>query len=96
MLAAARERGCIHDYTGWRRSLKGQRFQLLNVVLWNVISPGSPDILGQVPASPPPLPPIQPCAHLTLRCPDCLLSPVRFSAVERSSGSARAWLYSGA
>ena len=52
MLAAAQEHGFVADYSGWRRSLKGTRFKLIDVLLWNVISPGSEDIIGQVPYEP--------------------------------------------
>lgn len=48
MLAEAQKRGFVADYSGWRRSLKGTRFKLIDVLLWNVISPGSEDVLGQV------------------------------------------------
>ena len=48
MLAEAQQRGFIANYSGWRRSLQGTRFKLLDVLLWNVISPGSEALLGQV------------------------------------------------
>ena len=48
MLARAQDSGFVADYSGWRRSLAGTRFQLIDVLLWNVISPGSEDVLGQV------------------------------------------------
>ncbi len=38
----------MDEVTDWRRSLKGTRFKLIDAVLFNVISPGSEDVLGQV------------------------------------------------
>ena len=56
MLVAAQEHGFVADYSGWRRSMKGTRFKLIDVLLWNVISPGSEDIIGQVIPHPLPSP----------------------------------------
>ena len=38
----------MEDYSAWRRSLKGSRFKLIDVTVFNVISPGTEDVLGQV------------------------------------------------
>ena len=48
MLAEVRQKGFVENYSGWRRSLKGSRFRLIDVLLFNVISPGTEDVLGQV------------------------------------------------
>ncbi len=51
MLAEAKRTGFVANYSGWRRGLKGTRFKLIDVLLWNVISPGSEEVLGQVQTS---------------------------------------------
>ena len=48
ILEAAQRKGFVDNVTGWRRSLKGSRFKLIDAILFNVISPGSEDVLGQV------------------------------------------------
>ena len=47
LVEAARQKGFVDGVTGWRRSLKGSRFKLIDAILFNVISPGSEDVLGQ-------------------------------------------------
>jgi hypothetical protein len=47
-LAEARQKGFAENYSAWRTSLKGSRFKLIDVVVFNVISPGTEDVLGQV------------------------------------------------
>ena len=48
LLEAALQKGFVDEVTDWRRSLKGTRFKLIDAVLFNVISPGSENVLGQV------------------------------------------------
>ena len=47
LLEAALQKGFVDGVTDWRRSLKGTRFKLIDAVLFNVISPGAEDVLGQ-------------------------------------------------
>ncbi|PRW20316.1 MEKHLA domain-containing isoform A [Chlorella sorokiniana] len=45
-LARAKEQGFIDDYTGWRKSFKGTRFQIGRTTLFNVEAP-SGELVGQ-------------------------------------------------
>ncbi|KAL4422185.1 hypothetical protein ABPG77_006426 [Micractinium sp. CCAP 211/92] len=45
-LARAMEKGFIDDYSGWRKSFKGKRFQISRTTLFNVEAP-SGEVLGQ-------------------------------------------------
>ena len=47
LMEAALQKGFVDEVSVWRR-LKGTRFKLIDAVLFNVISPGSEDVLGQV------------------------------------------------